>query len=144
MRRSVFEVRHDTQLWKVVRGCGARTAQRPTSWITPPLIAAYERLQKQYNCMHTVEVYQNGVLVGGLYGVVQQGAFFGESMFSRVSQASKVAFAHLIEHLAQQGFVLLDVQMPTAHLAMFGAQQMAYPQFDELLQQAYQQTEVRF
>lgn len=137
IRKQSFEVRYDTNFETVVRSCAARSQTRSSTWISDDLIAAYLRLHS-LGYMHTVETYQEGKLVGGLYGVAIKGAFFGESMFSRVSQASKVAFVHLIEHLAQRGFVLLDVQYQTDHLKMFGTQEIEWAVFEQLLFNAYE------
>lgn len=136
IRKQLFEVHYDTNFEAVVQACAAPTQARPSTWISDDLIAAYLRLHS-LGYMHTVEVYQNNKLVGGLYGVAIKGAFFGESMFSRVSQASKVAFAHLIQHLVQKNFVLLDVQYQTDHLKMFGTQEIEWQVFEQLLLQAY-------
>jgi leucyl/phenylalanyl-tRNA--protein transferase len=84
-----------------------------------------------------VEVWQEGKLVGGLYGINFKGAFFGESMFSRVPQASKAALAYLLEHLKQKGFVLLDVQYVTTHLKMFGAIEIPFEQYQDMLEESY-------
>jgi leucyl/phenylalanyl-tRNA--protein transferase len=84
-----------------------------------------------------VEVWQNGKLVGGLYGVSFRGAFFGESMFSKVPQASKAALAYLIQHLNEKDFVMLDVQYMTPHLKMFGAIEISFNEYQDLLNSAY-------
>jgi len=127
-----FEIRKDFDLLSVVRGC----ADRKQTWITEELIEAYLRLYKR-NHIHSVEVWQDGKLVGGLYGISFKGAFFGESMFSRVPQASKAALAFLLEHLKQNGFVLLDVQYITPHLKMFGAIEISFEQYQALLEESY-------
>ncbi|MFC2082299.1 leucyl/phenylalanyl-tRNA--protein transferase, partial [Bacteroidota bacterium] len=87
--------------------------------------------------VHSVEVYKNDLLVGGLYGISYMGAFFGESMFSDESQASKSALIKLIERLNEKDFKLLDVQFPTPHLEMFGAKEISLEEFDTLLMNAY-------
>ena len=127
-----FEFRTDTDFLSVVKGC----AGRETTWITDELIEAYLRLYKRKH-IHTVEVWQNGDLVGGLYGIVFRGAFFGESMFSKVPQASKAALAYLLEHLSERDFVLLDVQYMTPHLKMFGAVEISFEEYQNLLNSAY-------
>lgn len=127
-----FEFRTDTDFLSVVKGC----AGRETTWITDELIEAYLRLYKRKH-IHTVEVWQNGDLVGGLYGIVFRGAFFGESMFSKVPQASKAALAYLLEHLSERDFVLLDVQYMTLHLNMFGAVEISFEEYQNLLNSAY-------
>jgi len=127
-----FEFRTDTDFLSVVKGC----AGRETTWITDELIEAYLRLYKRKH-IHTVEVWQNDELVGGLYGIAFRGAFFGESMFSKVPQASKAALAYLLEHLSERDFVLLDVQYMTPHLKMFGAVEISFEEYQNLLNSAY-------
>jgi leucyl/phenylalanyl-tRNA--protein transferase len=127
-----FVIKYDTDFLSVVTRCAARKE----TWISDNLIAAYLNLQKLGH-IHSVEVYQDEKLVGGLYGVTYRGAFFGESMFSIVSQASKVALAFLLNHLCEKNFVLLDVQYMTEHLKMFGAKEISFEVFSSLLQRAY-------
>jgi len=127
-----FEFRKDTDFLSVVKGC----AGREKTWITDELIEAYLRLYKRKH-IHTVEVWQNGELVGGLYGIAFRGAFFGESMFSKVPQASKAALAYLLEHLSERDFVLLDVQYMTPHLKMFGAVEISFEEYQNMLNSAY-------
>jgi len=127
-----FTVKCDTDFLSVVNNCAARSE----TWISDKLIAAYLNLQKRGH-IHTVEVYENEKLVGGLYGVSYRGAFFGESMFSHVSQTSKIALAFLLHHLNEKNFVLLDVQYSTDHLKMFGAKEITFEAFTSLLQKAY-------
>ena len=116
----------------MVRGC----ADRPSTWISDKLIDAYLRLQRR-GYIHTVETWKDEKLVGGLYGVTFRGAFFGESMFSRVSQASKAALTALIQHLKERGYLLLDVQYLTEHLAMFGAVEITFEEYNQLLIESY-------
>lgn len=127
-----FEIKFDTDYLSVIKGC----ADRPSTWISEELIVAYRRLHKR-GYLHTVETYQNGKLVGGLYGITFRGAFFGESMFSKVSQASKAALIALLNHLKEKDFVLLDVQYMTNHLKMFGAIEISWEEYSALLQKAY-------
>ena len=127
-----FTVRFDFDFLPVVRGC----ANREKTWISDKLIEAYERL-KDLGHIHTVETWENNKLVGGLYGITYKGAFFGESMFSVVPQASKFALVKLLEHLKEQGFIMLDVQYITEHLKMFGAQEISFAEYDRLLQISY-------
>ena len=129
-----FEYRFDTSTLEVISNCAARS----TTWISNELIDAYKGLIK-HGYLHSVEVFQKGILVGGLYGVTYKGAFFGESMFSNVSQASKCALIKLIEHLNKKGFVLLDVQYQTEHLSMFGAKEISFEDFSQLLLNSYRQ-----
>jgi leucyl/phenylalanyl-tRNA--protein transferase len=127
-----FEIKFDTDFEAVLAGC----ADRESTWISEELKAAYRRLKKR-GYIHTVEAWKDGRLVGGLYGVTFRGAFFGESMFSKVSQASKAALAALLKHLYEKDFVLLDVQYMTEHLKMFGAIEIFFEEYTKLLQKAY-------
>jgi leucyl/phenylalanyl-tRNA---protein transferase len=120
VRRRHFEIRMDTAFEEVVRRCAEPAADRPSTWITPEIICAYTELHRQGKA-HSVEAWLEGALAGGLYGVALGGAFFGESMFSRVPDTSKVALVALVERLRARGFVLLDTQFMTPHLARFGA-----------------------
>jgi leucyl/phenylalanyl-tRNA--protein transferase len=133
MEKSGFEYRFDYDYLSVIRNC----ADRETTWISEKLIAAYNRLYK-LGYLHSVEVWKDNLLVGGLYGVAVRGAFFGESMFSKVTQASKSALVKLIEHLIEKDFTVLDVQYQTEHLNMFGATEISFEEFDKLLNKAYQ------
>ncbi|HSP88483.1 MAG TPA: leucyl/phenylalanyl-tRNA--protein transferase [Ignavibacteriaceae bacterium] len=132
LKKSNFEIKYDTDFLSVIRGC----AERDKTWISEELIEAYQRLQKKGH-IHTIETWQNGKLVGGLYGVTFRGAFFGESMFSRVPQASKAALLKLIEYLNLKDFILLDVQYMTPHLKMFGAIEIDFEEYNKLLYSAY-------
>jgi leucyl/phenylalanyl-tRNA---protein transferase len=127
-----FEYRYDTSFLDVINCC----ASRSSTWISDKLIEAYKRLI-DIGHLHTVEVWQNNNLIGGLYGVTYKGAFFGESMFSKISQASKAALVKLIEKLNRQKFILLDVQFMTPHLKMFGAVEINFEDFTKLLYKAY-------
>jgi leucyl/phenylalanyl-tRNA---protein transferase len=129
---SKFEFRIDIDFLSVVKNC----ASRSSTWISEELIEAYLRLDK-LGFIHTVETWQKDKLVGGLYGVAIKGVFFGESMFSKVSQASKAALIKLIEHLNQKKYALLDVQYMTPHLKMFGAIEINFEQYEELLKKAH-------
>lgn len=127
-----FQYRVDSDFYAVVTNC----ANRSKTWISKKLINAYMNLWEQ-GFIHTVEVYQNDLLVGGLYGVSIRGAFFGESMFSKVSEASKAALIFLLRHLRDKEFVLLDVQFMTEHLRMFGAIEISLKEYNDLLKKAY-------
>jgi len=128
---SEFEYKFDTDFHSVVKNC----ASRSSTWISEELIEAYLRLNK-LGFIHTVETWQKGKLVGGLYGVAIKGAFFGESMFSNVSQASKAALIKLLEHLNKKRYALLDVQYMTPHLKMFGAIEISFEEYEQLLLEA--------
>ena len=127
-----FKVRIDFDFLQVVKGC----ADRDKTWISDKLIEAYIKL-KELGHIHTVETWKDNMLVGGLYGITYKGAFFGESMFSKVPQASKFALVSLIEHLNEKGFILLDVQYMTEHLNMFGAKEISFSEYDRLLHISY-------
>jgi leucyl/phenylalanyl-tRNA--protein transferase len=116
VRKKSFEIRINASFPEVLRQC----ANRPETWINSEIIESYTRLN-QLGHAHSVEAWQNGQLAGGLYGVAIGGAFFGESMFHHVRDASKIALLALVEHLRERRFVLLDTQWRTPHLAQFGA-----------------------
>jgi len=132
LKDNSYLIQHDKDFLTVVKHCSSREE----TWITDKLISAYRNLEQRGH-IHTVEVYEGDALVGGLYGVTFRGAFFGESMFSLKSQASKIALAHLLLHLREQQFVVLDVQYMTQHLKMFGATEISFESFSNLLQKAY-------
>ena len=115
MRKRPFELKVDAAFEDVVRGC----AERDVTWISEEIVRAYTELNRA-GLAHSVEAWKDGALVGGLYGVSLGGAFMGESMFSRVPDASKVCLVTLVERLRERGYVLLDSQLPTEHLARFG------------------------
>ncbi|WP_207478220.1 leucyl/phenylalanyl-tRNA--protein transferase [Arenibaculum pallidiluteum] len=120
VRQGRFEIRIDSDFAAVVRACAEATAQRPNTWINPEIERLYVGLHG-LGAAHSVECWRAGRLVGGLYGVALGGAFFGESMFSRETDASKVALVHLVARLRLNGFTLLDTQFVTEHLRGFGA-----------------------
>jgi leucyl/phenylalanyl-tRNA--protein transferase len=119
MRQGQFDIKVDTAFEAVMRACAEPAAGRETSWINDEIICVYTELF-QSGFAHSVESWQAGNLVGGLYGVSLRGLFAGESMFSRETDASKVALVHLVERLRLGGFSLLDTQFTTAHLTRFG------------------------
>jgi leucyl/phenylalanyl-tRNA--protein transferase len=120
MRRGGFDVRFDTAFRQVISACAVPDAGRETTWISPQIIDTYCELH-ELGFAHSVETWLEGQLAGGLYGVSVGGLFAGESMFSRVTDSSKIALVYLVEQLRQGGFVLLDVQFLTEHLRRFGA-----------------------
>jgi leucyl/phenylalanyl-tRNA--protein transferase len=132
LRHGAFEVRVDTAFREVMIGCAEVTAERPDSWINDEIIAAYTELYHAGHA-HSVECWLDDELVGGLYGVSLGGAFFGESMFTRVTDASKVALIHLAARLYHGGFTLLDTQFITKHLQQFGAVEVPRPRYQALL-----------
>ncbi len=120
LRQNRFQVYCDRAFPAVVHACGERTNGRPETWINSEIEQLYIALFER-GFAHSVECWSDGMLVGGLYGVSLGGAFFGESMFSRVADASKVALCHLAARLRSGGYVLLDTQFVTDHLRQFGA-----------------------
>ena len=120
IRSGVFQVRCDSAFVDVIRGCAAPAPDRPRTWINEEIVKIYTELFRR-GFAHSVETWYEGELVGGLYGVAINGAFFGESMFSRTTDASKVALVHLVARLIRSGYVLLDTQFVTEHLQRFGA-----------------------
>lgn len=124
VRQNKFEVRIDSDFEGVLDGCAAPAPGRQRTWINGRIRQLYTSLYKMGQA-HSVETWLDGQLVGGLYGVRLKGAFFGESMFSRVSEASKVALVHLAGRLKRGGFTLLDTQFITDHLAQFGADEIS-------------------
>lgn len=125
LRRTVrsgasFAVTVDADFGAVIRACGEATAERPKTWINRDIVRIYSELHEAGHA-HSVECWQDGRLAGGLYGVSLGAAFFGESMFSRATDASKVALVHLVARLRAAGFRLLDTQFVTSHLGRFGA-----------------------
>ena len=120
VRRGAFDVRCDTAFRAVIAAGAEPAPGREDSWITAEIVNAYSEMF-QRGLAHSVECWRDGELVGGLYGVSIGGAFFGESMFSRATDASKVALVHLMARLVAGGYRLLDTQFITEHLAQFGA-----------------------
>jgi leucyl/phenylalanyl-tRNA--protein transferase len=123
IRNAGFEVRLDTAFADVMRGCAEPREGAGGTWISPAMVAAYTRLH-QAGYAHSVETWREGKLAGGLYGVAIGRMFYGESMFSREPDASKVALVRLARQLQQWGFGLIDCQMETPHLASLGARTM--------------------
>ena len=135
VRQDVFELRIDTAFPQVVALCAEAAADRAETWINGPIEQLYGELFRIGHA-HSVETWLDGRLVGGLYGVSLAGAFFGESMFSRWTDASKVALVHLIARLIAGGFTLLDAQFMTEHLAQFGAEEITRPEYHRRLAKA--------
>ena len=135
VRQGVFEVRTDCAFAEVIKACGEVTAQRSETWINDEIIVLYCALHEMGHA-HSVECWHEGAMVGGLYGVTLGGAFFGESMFSRETDASKVALVHLVERLRRGGFTLLDTQFVTPHLETFGAVEVPRARYRALLRAA--------
>ena len=135
LRATAFEVRIDTDFDGVIAGCAAPRPGRRSTWINSQIRSLYRDLYRQGHC-HTVETWSAGRLVGGLYGVALGGAFFGESMFSTETDASKIALVHLIARLIHGGFTLLDTQFVTEHLKQFGTVEVEKADFHRLLDAA--------
>ena len=119
MNRQPFEIRVNSAFRTVMRRCAETAPDRPSTWIDDTILNSYTVLHR-LGFAHSVEAWQDGELVGGLYGVALQGLFAGESMFSRATDASKICLVHLVERMREQGLTLLDVQYQTDHLARFG------------------------
>ena len=138
IRKRRFEIRVDTAFGQVIDACAAKTSERKTTWINNRIRALYNQLHKM-GCCHTIESWRDGRLVGGLYGVRIGAAFFGESMYSRETGASKVALVHLVARLNAGGFTLLDAQFMTPHLARFGAHPVKRDEYRKMLDAAIEQ-----
>ena len=134
VRNKTYEVRTDTAFESVMRACAASRKGQAGSWINEEMIAAYVRLQRM-GMAHSVETWQQGELVGGLYGISIGRMFYGESMFSRKTDASKVALAHLAAQLQRWGYGMIDCQMNTPHLASLGARELPRTEFIQRLQE---------
>ena len=137
IRALPFEVRVDSDFRGVMMACAKPAPDRPNTWINPRIVEAYVGLHARGHA-HSVECWRDGQMVGGLYGVRLGGAFFGESMFSIETDASKVALVYLVARLKAGGFILLDTQFVTDHLARFGATEVTRPEYHHLLDRACQ------
>jgi leucyl/phenylalanyl-tRNA--protein transferase len=135
VRTTPFTVHVDRDFDAVIEGCAQVARGRDRTWINARIRALYRQLFDIGHC-HTVEVYDGEALVGGLYGVSLAGAFFGESMFHRARDASKIALVHLVARLKAGGYTLLDTQFVTPHLATFGAVEIERPRYHRLLDAA--------
>ncbi len=134
LRNARFEVRADTAFDEVIEGCRQPRRGESGTWITAQMAEAYGALHRA-GFAHSVETWLDVELVGGLYGVALGRAFFGESMFTRVSDASKVALVALVRQLQHWGFGVIDCQMNTAHLASFGAREIPRAEFTRILRE---------
>jgi len=135
IRADAFTIRVDTAFRAVMAGCAEPQPGRDNTWINARITGLYAKLFEMGHC-HSVEAWQDGRLVGGLYGLAVGGAFFGESMFSRERDASKVALVELASRLRTSGFVLLDTQFVTSHLRNFGAIEISRQAYRLRLQRA--------
>ena len=143
IRRAPFDVRCDTAFEQVMEGCAAPTPDRPTTWINAKIRSLYATLHSMGHA-HCVEAWEGGELVGGLYGVSLGSAFFGESMFSRRTDASKICLVYLVERLRKRGFVLLDTQFTTEHLKHFGAIDVPKARYEKMLARAIATPHLKF
>ncbi len=133
LRKGAYEVRTDTAFEQVMRACAAPRRGQDGTWIVEEMVVAYCTLHRM-GYAHSVEVWMEGELAGGLYGIGIGRMFYGESMFSRRTDASKIALAHLCRQLQQWDFGMIDCQMKTAHLASLGAREIPRAEFLEPLQ----------
>jgi len=134
LRNRRYEIRFDHDFEGVIRACSAPRDEQPGTWITPEMRGAYLKLH-QLGYAHCVETWMDGELAGGLYGVAIGAAFFGESMFARVRDASKIALVHLARKLQADGFGMIDCQMRTGHLASLGAREIPRTRFSRKLRE---------
>lgn len=135
IRKGGFEVRYDTAFRAVMTACAEPVPGRESTWISDDLINIYSELHG-LGFAHSVEVWIDGELAGGLYGVSLAGLFAGESMFSRIVDTSKIALVYLVERLRRGGFLLLDTQFATPHLRRFGAYEISRAEYKARLERA--------
>lgn len=135
IRRAPYEIQINQDFESVIRSCGEMREDRPETWINEDIIRAYNALHKE-GYAHSVECWRGGALVGGVYGIALGAAFFGESMFSRSRDASKIALVHLTARLWKGGFTLFDTQFVNPHIAQFGAYEIPHDLYKKKLQAA--------
>lgn len=135
LRQQKYEIRFDSAFADVIAACAAPGPGREQTWISAEIIRAYTRLH-ELGFAHSVEAWEEGELVGGLYGVTLRGLFAGESMFSRRQDASKAALFYLVRRLRDKGFYLLDIQFLTPHLKRLGAIEISRRRYQQLLKKA--------
>lgn len=143
IRRKPFDIRVNTAFSRVIALCAEPAPDRPTTWINPLILKLYRELHRM-GYAHSVEAWEGDELVGGLYGVSLGSAFFGESMFSRRTDASKVCLAYLVERLRKRGFTLLDTQFTTEHLKTFGAIDVPRKAYEKMLDKAMHSPDLAF
>ncbi len=143
IRRKPFDIRFDTVFDTVVEKCAEEADDRPSTWINQQIRELYGALHRLGHA-HSVEAWEGDELVGGLYGVSLGSAFFGESMFSRRTNASKICLVALVERLRERGFTLLDTQFTTEHLKTFGAVDIPKAAYGVLLEKAMEDGTVKF
>lgn len=143
IRKAPFDIRFDTAFDQVVEKCAEAAEDRPSTWINQQIKDLYGALHRLGHA-HSVEAWEGDELVGGLYGVTLGSAYFGESMFSRRTNASKICLVYLVERLKSQGFTLLDTQFTTEHLKTFGAVDIPKADYGVLLDRAMESETLRF
>lgn len=143
IKQKPFDIRFDTAFEQVMRLCAEPVDNRPSTWINAKILDLYAQLHAMGHA-HSVEAWEGDELIGGLYGVSLGAAFFGESMFSRRTDASKICLVHLVERLRSRFFKLLDTQFTTDHLKTFGAIDMPKAQYEMVLAQAMSSPDLRF
>lgn len=134
-RQGRYRITFNRDFEAVMEGCAESTERRPRTWINDKILTLYASLHRMGHA-HSVEVWRDDILVGGLYGVSLGGAFFGESMFSRMTDASKIGLVHLVARLRRGGFTLLDSQFVTRHLERFGAVEIPRAEYRTMLADA--------
>lgn len=135
LRSGEFDATCDTAFFQVINACARGSGREGGTWITPPMIAAYTKLHRQGHA-HSVEVWRDGVLAGGAYGIAIGGLFAAESMFYRSRDGSKVALARLVRHLRARGYQLLDVQQATPHTRTLGVVEISRGEYLKRLREA--------
>jgi leucyl/phenylalanyl-tRNA--protein transferase len=135
LKKKPFEIRINKKFEEVMRAC----SEREETWISEAIIQSYVQLHR-IGIAHSVETWKDEMLVGGLYGVAIRGAFFGESMFSKMKDASKIALVHLVMRLKEKGYMLLDTQFTTPHLLRFGAREIPRVEYLQRLEEALTMT----
>ncbi len=143
IRKKPFDIRFNTDFEGVMAGCAAEVDNRPSTWINETIRRLYTELH-EIGHAHSVEAWEGEELVGGLYGVSLGSAFFGESMFSRRTNASKICLVYLVERLREKGFTLLDTQFTTEHLKTFGAIDVPKADYAKLLEPAVDSADILF
>ncbi|API51969.1 leucyl/phenylalanyl-tRNA--protein transferase [Rhizobium leguminosarum] len=143
VRKKPFDIRFDYAFDQVIAACAEETSGRPSTWINRTIRSLYSTLFDMGHA-HTVEAWEGNELVGGLYGVSLGSAFFGESMFSRRTDASKICLVHLVDRLRERGFTLLDTQFTTEHLKTFGAIDVPKADYAAMLAAAMESPHLEF
>ncbi|MBY5917283.1 leucyl/phenylalanyl-tRNA--protein transferase [Rhizobium leguminosarum] len=143
VRKKPLEIRFDHAFDEVIAACAEETSGRPSTWINKTIRSLYSTLFDMGHA-HTVEAWEGDELVGGLYGVSLGSAFFGESMFSRRTDASKICLVHLVDRLRERGFTLLDTQFTTEHLKTFGAIDVPKADYALMLSAAMESPHLKF